>query len=528
MLVINLIFTTGAWRRALTSIAVLLLVWVSLPGAPAQATSSFPVTSATLKNKAGINVEPGMRPWHYNGPAPDSWWCQQGVDCAVDPNNPYQVQGPLQVIDHEMQEASSLGVATIRIEFDWPLLEPSRGTFTWSRADYIVNEANKYGIQLQPVLVYTPQWASSAPNSSNWYEMAPANVSDWTTFVTQVVDRYQNCIHYWEIWNEPDGGGYWYGGQGAGLQDWVSHILNPGYQAVKAVDPSARVIVGSYYADTTWYDGVVADGGGNSFDILSFHNYTNTALSDVQTMQSWLNAHGMGSKPIWIGEYGYAEATNTTDDTNHQALLTTVLRGDGYQQAQWYTLRDEWPRSCCPVSGTEAKYFGLIEHDDVTLKAGFSTMQQLDGASTTPLPRTTDTPTPNPTSTPPIVPTAAASPSGKPSVSITITGVAIVRSQRGRLMHLRVLHVGEKARFLVMYRTRNAEGHSTRGRLRITRNGRSIAVYSLIGGRIDGHLALFRVISLSRRDTGTTLYAQFSVVVGPVSAQKSQKFSLRH
>jgi hypothetical protein len=325
-----------------------------------------------------------MRPSRYNGPQPDSWWCTDGVDCLVDPNNPnpYQSQSVEAMIDREMALAAQLGVATIRVEFDWPVIEPSQGVYTWTRADYIVNEALKYGIQLQPVLVYTPLWATGPlGGSSNWWEVPPANDQYWTDFVSQVVSRYKNCIHYWEIWNEPDGGSYWYSNTNPGVQDFVTHLLNPGYQTIKSIDPTAKVIIGPYFADTTWYTTVVQDGGGNSFDIAAFHNYTNTALADVQTMQSWLNSEGMGSKPIWIGEYGYNEGTNTVQDTNHQSLMTTVLQGSGYQQAQWYTLRDELPRNCCPVSGTEGKHYGIVEHDDVTLRDGFSTMRRLIAAS---------------------------------------------------------------------------------------------------------------------------------------------------
>jgi Glycosyl hydrolase catalytic core len=282
------------------------------------------------------------------------------------------------MIDREMQLASTLGVATLRIEFDWPLIETAHNVYDFSRTDYIVREADKYGLQLQPVLVYTPLWATgSLNNGSNWYEVPPANDQYWTDFVTQMVSRYKNSVHYWEIWNEPDGGSYWYSNVNPGVQDFVTHLLNPGYGAIKAADSSAQVIVGPDHADTGWYSTVVADGGGNSFDIAGFHSYTNAAGSEVAMMQSWLNSVGMGSKPIWIGEYGYAEATNTTSDTNHQALMTTVLQGSGYKQAQWYTLRDELPRSCCPISGSEARYFGIIQHNDTTLKNGFATMQSL-------------------------------------------------------------------------------------------------------------------------------------------------------
>jgi len=338
---------------------------------------SFPVTSASLKSKGGVNVEPGMRPWRYNGPQPDSWWCTDGVDCLIDPNNPYQVQGITVMIDQEMKLAASLGIATIRVEFDWPLIETSRGVYNWSRADYIVREAVKYGLQLQPVLVYTPQWASSDPSGTDWYEVPPAQNSDWTGFVSTIVHRYKNCVHYWELWNEPDGGGYWWSNAGSGLQQFAQAIASPGYQAVKSADPSAQVIIGTYYADTSWWSGLVSDGAGHAFDIAATHDYSNTVLTSVQTMQSWLTSEGMGSKPIWIGEYGLDQGSNTTSDTQHTQLIQTVLGGTGYQQAQYYTLRDELPRSCCPISGAESRYLGLVQHNDVTQKEGFTVMQNL-------------------------------------------------------------------------------------------------------------------------------------------------------
>src|SRR5690242_10362547 len=95
---------------------------------------AFPTTSATLVNRAGINSMPGMRPWRYNGPNPDGWWCHDGVDCYIDPHNPYASQSRLAMIDREMQLMAQLGVSTVRTEFDWPLIEPQKGVYDWSRA----------------------------------------------------------------------------------------------------------------------------------------------------------------------------------------------------------------------------------------------------------------------------------------------------------------------------------------------------------------------------------------------------------
>ncbi|HZU14540.1 MAG TPA: glycosyl hydrolase [Chloroflexota bacterium] len=404
----------------------LLCLCFALPFLPTHAHhAAFAATTAALKNKGGINIEPGMRPWHYSGAAPDGWWCTDGVNCYVDPNNPYQKAGILSMIDREMQLAAGLGVATVRVEFNWPLIETSNGVFNWSRADYIVNEANKYGVQLQPILDFTPQWASSG-GSTNYWKMPPSQVSYWTNFVSQVVNRYKSSVHYWELWDEPDGGNYWWSNTGTGEQQFVSDIAVPGYQAVKSADSTAKVIIDSYYADTAWWSGLVSDGGGSAFDILAVHDYTNTPLSSVQTMQSWLNSHGMGSKPIWIGEYGVDQGSNTTSDTSHASLIQTVLKGSGYQQAQFYELRDDYAATCCPVSVLSMKYWGIVQHNDVTLKSAYSTMQSMLGGSgpsggptptVAPTPLSTASPTPQVTASP--TPKATASPTPKATISPT-------------------------------------------------------------------------------------------------------------
>ncbi|HZU14545.1 MAG TPA: cellulase family glycosylhydrolase [Chloroflexota bacterium] len=348
---------------------------------PTPTPTGFPVTSASLKNKAGINIEPSLRPWHYAGAAPDGWFCHDGVDCYVDPNNPYQVQGITNMVDQEMKLAASLGVATLRVEFPWPLIETSRGVYDWSRTDFIVREANQYGLQLQPILDFTPQWASSG-DSTNYWKMPPTSTSDWSSFVSAIVNRYKNSVHYWELWDEPDGGNYWWSNTGSGVQQFAQSIAAPGYSAIKSADSTAKVIVDSSYADTAWWSSFVSYGGLNSFDILSVHDYANTPLSSVQTMQSWLNGQGIGSRPIWIGEYGLDQGSNTTNDTSHTTLIQTVLNGSGYQQAQFYELRDDYAANCCPVSNLSGKYWGIVQHDDVTLNAGYSLMQSMLGGTT--------------------------------------------------------------------------------------------------------------------------------------------------
>jgi Cellulase (glycosyl hydrolase family 5) len=307
-----------------------------------------------------------MRPSVYLGPNPDGWFCVV-PNCAGGGD-------PVVRITTEMRLMAQLGVRLVRIEFPWPLLEPQAQHYHWARADAVVNAANRDGIQLQPVLVYTPGWAGPTMTQ------APSDPSTWTSFLSHVVTRYKHSIHYWELWNEPDGGGYWLDGTPA----YVQAILQPGYAAVKAADPTARVLLGApYFADPTYLEAIYTNGGGSSFDIAGFHEYANVLNAqavqhDVDTIQQILTAHHQGRKPIWIGEYGYNEPTASPTDPEHLIAIKTVLQAvTGYREALWYTLRDDDAMTCCPPRTVKSAHWGLVQRDDLTLKQGYKTMRQI-------------------------------------------------------------------------------------------------------------------------------------------------------
>jgi len=319
-----------------------------------------PTPSATphpLMIAGGINAEPSMRPWRYAGANPDGWWCQAP--------NCYQNSTAMTTVNSELALAKRLGVVNVRLEFPWALIEPQNGVYDWSRADAIVGAANAQHVQLQPVLVFTPSWAASGPT------MSPS-AADFSAFVKAIVGRYHSSIHYWEMWNEPDHPHYWNSGEGA----YVQNIVIPGYSAVKAVDPTAKVILaGPSTWSGGWFNGVFAGGGGSSFDIVAYHDYGGSPQNTAFSVQAAEAARG-GKWPIWLGEYGVQEAS--VSDTQQQALMIAVLTSSApIAVAQWYNLRDDFSMTCCPAQVAVTGNWGVVMHDDVTMKNGFATMQSL-------------------------------------------------------------------------------------------------------------------------------------------------------
>jgi hypothetical protein len=267
-----------------------------------------------------------------------------------------------------------------------------------------VSAANAHGVQLQPIIVYTPPWAAAAPTNLP----TPAQFS---SFVGAIVGRYHASVHYWEMWNEPNygfnGGGYLWP---ASVSDYVNDILNPGYAAAHAADPQAQVMFGGPSSpDLSWLATVISTG---NFDIAAFHDYGNPTADSVG-VEALLKQYGKGSKPLWVGEYGTQE--NSVNDVNQQNLMKATLTSSSpISMALWYNLRDDDSMTCCPPAVHVAAYWGLVTHDLNTLKAGFATMASLLGGSVSP-------PT-NPPAAPPSPTPTAAAPSPSPTVASPIPG----------------------------------------------------------------------------------------------------------
>jgi endoglucanase len=354
------------------------------------AATGFLLVSATASTSAlgGINVEPAARPWQYVGANPDSWWCPTASQCTT--------SNPLGRIDTEMSLAQQLHVSNVRLEIPWFLVEPSKGGYDWSRADYIFSSAAAHGIVIQPILVYTPAWDGG-------YNAFPV-AADFQAFVTTFMGRYGSRINAVEMWNEPDGGQSLAANNPA---QYVQTILIPGYNAVKSTRPNVSVIEGGSINDSgtccAWLSGVYNAGGGAYFDIAAFHDYGGNYGQVVQAYRGVMNAHGQGGKPIWMGEYGVSDATGSQQSSLIQGALTTP----GLAMAQYYTLRDESVYHCCPPAPTgERKQFGVVAADDVTKKSSFNLMQSLLGGTPPP-------PPPAPSAAP--APTVAASPTTAPA-----------------------------------------------------------------------------------------------------------------
>jgi hypothetical protein len=170
-------------------------------------------------------------------------------------------------------------------------------------------------IGLQPFIIFA---------KTNHTYGTPAEEAVTAAFLTNLVITFKGCVKYWEIGNEANLDSYWdLGGRvgegtsdtnapfNVGVHNYVLHLQNC-YNAVKAADPAATVILGgvSSYMDDAFMTRLAAEQAYNYFDEAAFHPYADTpdyVMVAMNQFKSYVNAWPSPkyNMPIWITEIGY-------------------------------------------------------------------------------------------------------------------------------------------------------------------------------------------------------------------------------
>jgi hypothetical protein len=185
----------------------------------------------------------------------------------------------------------------------WSAVEPTPGAREWSAIAGVEAELRAIaaqGLSTVAVVQSTPAWAQQVAGHS-CAAIKPEALDTFANFMRDLVARYSVApfnIKYFEIWNEEDiapsqvdpasGFGCWgdpadpYFGGGA-----YAEMLKRVYPAIKQANPSAQVLLGGLLlncdaehppagqacTESRFFEGVLRNGGGAAFDIVSYHGY---------------------------------------------------------------------------------------------------------------------------------------------------------------------------------------------------------------------------------------------------------------
>ncbi len=210
------------------------------------------------------------------------------------------------------ERAVAAGAGSDRYQLNWWDVEPEPGWLNWTIPDQEIAALRAAGMEVTVLLHAPPAWAREpgyqwVPRNLDSPWSAPENV--WGRFVFQVARRYRGQVRYYEIFNEPDLPEYW---DGSPAQ--YARLLAVAYQAIKAADPDAQVVMAgmAHWANPRFAEQVLqalrdmpsAAEHGYFFDVAAWHWYSRVDLlyERVRWARDLLARYGMGDKPIWINE----------------------------------------------------------------------------------------------------------------------------------------------------------------------------------------------------------------------------------
>lgn len=214
-------------------------------------------------------------------------------------------------------------------------------------------------------LLVSDVWGADTEQPDNTvYPCDNGDCSNWQAFLRQLVgDVRASGVHVsYDIWNEPDGTGFWKRGVNSAqyFQMWDTAV-----RTIRAADPAASIVGPSYSGyNSTWLGQFVthARDNGTLPSVLNWHFGTDPA-ADAADAENIERTAGVGPLPLTINEYlfndqqnpGYLTwylsrlATSNVTGAAHAiwsncctaGTLDTVLTGGSSQQptGEWWTYR---------------------------------------------------------------------------------------------------------------------------------------------------------------------------------------------
>ncbi len=259
---------------------------------------------------------------------------------AILPDNTHSVPG-ISILPWATN-AQPLGAKINRFSFDWQQAEPQADRFDFSMPEQYVSSDVAHGYSTIAVLEHTPYWATSVA-TTNTSAQVPIGLdlawndpdNTWGAFVAASAAHFRGRISDYEIWNEPDllGGAGW-----AGSRAQFFQLIKVAYQAIKAMDPGARVITGGLNYNPTWLHDVlqadVADPGASAnnyyFDAIGIHSYGRAIAPYTlgQTAHALLRQFGIPDKPVFATELGIP--VDDDPPSSKAGIVGTTLEAQSY------------------------------------------------------------------------------------------------------------------------------------------------------------------------------------------------------
>ncbi|GAC1440392.1 MAG: hypothetical protein NVSMB51_19590 [Solirubrobacteraceae bacterium] len=227
-----------------------------------------------------------------------------------------------QQIARQLAAVRADGAGIARTDALWEVAEPSPPMsglhrYDWSFDDATLTALDQHDLTWEPILDYTPVWDASVPGNSH---SPPRAADDYASWAAAFAGRYGRNGTWWrehpelpphpittyELWNEPDGG-FWAPAPDPGR--YIDLYLRA-RNAIKAIDPQARVLVGGLTGAPVFVPALLRarpDARGH-IDGVAIHPYAHSPLEvvgRVQAARQALDGAGLPGVPLYVTEFGW-------------------------------------------------------------------------------------------------------------------------------------------------------------------------------------------------------------------------------
>lgn len=276
----------------------------------------------------------------------------------------------IEQLNEVLKVIKNVGVNWIRIDFTWSALESSKGQYSFSYYDQLVNTISKSGIKILALISGPPKWA----------EPLDKNIDAWKDFLKKLVSRYGDRIKYWEILNEPDSE-YIYP---LPPRIYVT-LLKEARDIIKQIDPNANIVsAGLTSAGLDYLEDMYKNGFKGLADIVAIHPYAQNPYSVLRITKAFrmiMREYGEGNKPLWVTEIGWPVRGESVGGflkgvgEENQALylqqsLGGLIEGLKVDKVFWFKIIDG------PTGLNETPYWGLIT-EDLKLRKSFIMLNEI-------------------------------------------------------------------------------------------------------------------------------------------------------
>ena len=296
--------------------------------------------------------------------------------CAQTAPSPYGVHSHVTRNDEhrftegEFELMKQANIKWLRTGFVWAAIIKRDGQFVFDNHDKVVAEAEKHGISIMGLLHGAPGWATPIKEHHK----------EWLQFVEETVTRYKERVPAWQVWNEPNIGGFW---ENPNPDDYAA-LLKPTYRLIKSIDPRARVVFGGNSQFDWNFMNRVLELAPNSFDVMSVHPY-GYALTKapeayipgtVAEIRVLMKSHGIQDRPIWFTEWGWPTHSGRSglsegDQANHLVRAHILALTAGLERGFWYEFQATEKHD-----DDQEHHFGIL-HFDLKPKPAFNALAVL-------------------------------------------------------------------------------------------------------------------------------------------------------